>query len=92
MTPATITERRVEQIADKTAFRPFRFEASDAELDEMRRRITATRLPEKDSTTGRRGRASFRFMQMTIDAGWREVAEKALEFAKRFTKLRATAA
>ena len=49
MTPATVTERRTEQATDKTAIRPFRFEAADAELDEMRRRITATRFPEKET-------------------------------------------
>src|SRR6185295_12773906 len=49
MTPATITERVTEQITDKTAIRPFRFEAADAALDELRRRITATRFPEKET-------------------------------------------
>jgi pimeloyl-ACP methyl ester carboxylesterase len=49
MTPATVTERGLEQTTDKTAIRPFRFEASDEELDEMRRRITATRFPEKET-------------------------------------------
>ena len=49
MTPATVTERRTEQTTDKTAIRPFRFEAADAELDEMRRRIAATRFPEKET-------------------------------------------
>ena len=49
MTPATVTERRTEQTTDKSAIRPFRFEASDAELEEMRRRITATRFPEKET-------------------------------------------
>ena len=29
---------------------------------------------------------------LTIDAGWREVAETALEFVKRFTKTKAKAA
>ena len=29
---------------------------------------------------------------LTIDAGWREVAEKSLEFAKRFTTITAKAA
>ena len=49
MTPATVTERRTEPTTDKTAIRPFRFEAPDAELDDMRRRITATRFPEKET-------------------------------------------
>ena len=51
MTPAAVTERRTEQTTDKTAIRPFRFEAADAELDEMRSRITATRFPEKETVT-----------------------------------------
>ncbi len=49
MTPATATERRADETTDKTAIRPFRFEAADADLDEMRRRIKATRFPEKET-------------------------------------------
>src|SRR5437868_4755883 len=45
MTPATVTERRTEQPTDKAAIRSFRFEAPEAELIELRRRITATRFP-----------------------------------------------
>jgi hypothetical protein len=33
---------------DKTAVRPFRVEVPEAELDDMRRRIKATRFPEKE--------------------------------------------
>jgi hypothetical protein len=71
MTPATVTERRTEQTTDKTAIRPFRFKAPEAELDEMRRRITATRFPEKEpvadpsracnSPSCKRSRASSRW-------------------------------
>ena len=49
MTPATVIERRTEQTTDKTAIRPFRFGASEADLIELRRRITATRFPEKET-------------------------------------------
>jgi hypothetical protein len=35
MTPATVNERRTEETTDKTAIRLFRFEAADAELDEL---------------------------------------------------------
>src|SRR5262245_14631871 len=48
MTPATVTERHAEQ-ADKTAIRPFRFEAPEADLVDLRRRIAATRFPEKET-------------------------------------------
>ena len=51
MTPATVTERGSEQTADKTAIRPFHFEAPEAELIELRRRINATRWPERETVT-----------------------------------------
>ena len=51
MTPATVTERRTEKTIDQTAIRPFRFEAPEAHLIELRRRITATRFPEKETVT-----------------------------------------
>jgi hypothetical protein len=33
-----------------STIRPFTYRASDAELDELRRRVLATRLPEKETT------------------------------------------
>ena len=38
-----------EKSADATAIRPFTFEAPEAELEELRARITATRWPEKET-------------------------------------------
>ena len=49
MTPATATEQRHDQTKDKTGVRPFRVEVPEAELAELRRRITAARLPEKET-------------------------------------------
>ena len=49
MTPATATERPAGQTTDRNAIRPFRFEAPEADLIELRRRITATRFPEKET-------------------------------------------
>jgi hypothetical protein len=46
---SSATEQRSEQATDKTAIRPFRVNVSDAELTELRRRITATRFPEKET-------------------------------------------
>ena len=51
MTPATVTERRVGQTTDQTAIRPFRVEVPEAELTELRRRINATRWPERETVT-----------------------------------------
>ena len=78
MTPATVTERRTEQTPDKTAIRPFRFEAPEAELDEMRRRITATRFPEKETVADFSQGVQLAFIQAlarywATDYNWREV-------------------
>ena len=51
MTPATVTERRTEETTDKTAIRPFHFEAPEAELIELRRRVNATRWPDRETVT-----------------------------------------
>ena len=62
MTPATATERRSEQTTDKTAIRPFHVDVPEAELTELRRRINATRWPErKRSRMHRRACSSRRF-------------------------------
>src|SRR3954462_9117136 len=51
MTPSTVTEQRTEQTTDKTAIRPFHFEVPEAELIELRRRISATRWPDRETVT-----------------------------------------
>ena len=48
MTQTRATQRGGKHAPDKTAIRPFRFEAPEADLIELRRRITATRFPEKE--------------------------------------------
>jgi pimeloyl-ACP methyl ester carboxylesterase len=51
MTSATVTERRSEPTTDKTAIRPFRVNVSEAELTELRRRVLAARLPERETVS-----------------------------------------
>ena len=51
MTPTSATEERTEKIADKTGIRPFHVNVPDAELAELRRRIKATRWPERETVT-----------------------------------------
>jgi pimeloyl-ACP methyl ester carboxylesterase len=48
MTPSA-TEQRSEQATDKNAIRPFRVNVPEPELADLRRRIVATRLPEKET-------------------------------------------
>src|SRR5260370_4443158 len=51
MTPTTATERGSEQAADKTAIRPFHVDVPEAEITELRRRINATKWPERETVT-----------------------------------------
>ncbi|HMJ82421.1 MAG TPA: alpha/beta fold hydrolase [Vicinamibacterales bacterium] len=51
MTPTSVTEQRGTQAADKTAIRSFHVNVPEAELTELRRRINATRWPERETVT-----------------------------------------
>jgi pimeloyl-ACP methyl ester carboxylesterase len=51
MTPATLTEQRSDRVTDKNALRPFRVHVPEAELTELRRRVQATRLPERETVS-----------------------------------------
>jgi pimeloyl-ACP methyl ester carboxylesterase len=46
---ATPTSAQLLQAADDRAIRPFTFRASEAALDELRRRVAATQWPEKET-------------------------------------------
>jgi pimeloyl-ACP methyl ester carboxylesterase len=51
MTHTITAQQASEQAADKTAIRPFRVNVPEAELTELRRRINATRWPERETVT-----------------------------------------
>src|SRR3977135_1269548 len=51
MTQTTATQQGTEQAFDKTAIRPFRFNFPETELTELRRRINATKWPERETVT-----------------------------------------
>jgi len=51
MTPTTATQRGTHQASDKNAIRPFQVNVPEAELTELRRRIDATRWPERETVT-----------------------------------------
>src|SRR4029450_13236281 len=51
MTPTSATQERTQQAADPTAIRPFRINVPDAEIAALRRRIRATRWPERETVT-----------------------------------------
>jgi len=49
MTPTGAVQERTEQAADKIAIRPFHVNVPEAELTELRRRIKATRWPDRET-------------------------------------------
>jgi pimeloyl-ACP methyl ester carboxylesterase len=51
MTQTIATQRSSEQTADKNALRPFHVDVAEAELTELRRRINATKWPERETVT-----------------------------------------
>jgi pimeloyl-ACP methyl ester carboxylesterase len=51
MTQTSATQPSGEQAADKNAIRPFHVNIPEAELTELRRRINATKWPERETVT-----------------------------------------
>src|SRR5262245_1217702 len=49
MTPTSTLQRGSAPVAENTAIRPFQVSVPEAELTELRRRVTAVRLPEKET-------------------------------------------
>src|SRR6202140_5482979 len=49
MTQTTATQRGAHQASDKNAIRPFQVNFPEAELSELRRRIQATKFPERET-------------------------------------------
>jgi len=51
MTRTTVPQQAVDQASDKTAIRPFHINVPETELTELRRRINATKWPERETVT-----------------------------------------
>jgi len=51
MTPTSTRQQSTEQTTDKNAIRPFRVDVHEEELIELRRRIKATRWPDRETVT-----------------------------------------
>src|SRR6202521_2209788 len=51
MTQTTATQRGAQQASDKNAIRPFHVNVPETELTELRRRINATKWPERETVT-----------------------------------------
>src|SRR5262245_4075450 len=78
MAPATATPQRSEQATDKTAIRPFRVDVAEAELTELRRRVNATRWPERETVSDPSQGVQLATMQAlarywATDYDWRKI-------------------
>ena len=58
-----------EQAAAKTAIRPFRVNVPEAEITELRRRIDATRWPERETVTDASQGVQLAFIQALARIG-----------------------
>ena len=81
MTPTTTTQRSSERVADKTATRPFQVNVPEAELTELRRRINATKWPERETVTDATQGVQLATMQAlarywATDYDWRKIEAK----------------
>ena len=51
MTQTTATQRNTQQAPDKNALRPFHVNVPETELTELRKRVNATKWPERETVT-----------------------------------------
>jgi DNA-directed RNA polymerase specialized sigma24 family protein len=84
MTPATVTERPSEQTADKAAIRPFLVNGPEEKRTELRRRVLAARLPERETATDLSQGAPLDTVQKlarcwTTEYDWRQVEERLVD-------------
>ncbi len=82
MTTATGTRDGVEQATDATALRPFQVHVPDEELADLRRRINATRWPERETVADASQGVQLATMQKlarywATDYDWRKVRGEA---------------
>ena len=92
MTPATITQPGSKLTADQTAIRPFQVNVSEAELTELRRRINATRWPEKEPVADFSQGVPLALMQKlarywTTEYDWRKVEAKLNSYPQFITNI-----
>ena len=69
MTQTSATPRDSKQADDKNAIRPFQVNFPEADLTELRRRITATRFPEKETVADPSQGVQLAFIQRSRGIG-----------------------
>jgi len=81
MTQTTATQRGAHQASDKNAIRPFQVNVPEAELTELRRRIQATKWPERETVTDATQGVQLANMQAlarywATEYNWRKIEAK----------------
>ena len=92
MTTASATQAAIEQASDQSAIRPFQVNVPEAELTELRRRITATRFPEKETVADFSQGVQLAFIQAlarywATDYNWRKVEAKLNSYPNFLTEI-----
>ena len=92
MAQATATPPRSEQATDKTPVRPFRVNVPEAELTELRRRIKATKWPDRETVADFSQGVQLAFMQAlarywATDYDWRKVEAKLNSYPNFLTEI-----
>jgi pimeloyl-ACP methyl ester carboxylesterase len=83
---------RLADVVEATAIRPFQVNVPEAELAELRRRITATRLPEKETVSDQSQGVQLALMQAVArywatDYDWRKVEAKLNSYPQFITEI-----
>jgi pimeloyl-ACP methyl ester carboxylesterase len=92
MTQTTAKQQSSEQSSDKEAIRPFRVKVSDEALADLRRRLAATRFPDKETVSDRSQGAQVANLQELIrywgtDYDWRKAEARLNAFPQFVTNI-----
>jgi pimeloyl-ACP methyl ester carboxylesterase len=92
MAPTSATQRGSEQAADKNALRPFHVNVPESELTELRRRINATKFPERETVPDASQGVQLATMQAlgrywATEYDWRKVEAKLNSYPQFITEI-----
>jgi pimeloyl-ACP methyl ester carboxylesterase len=92
MTATSTIQQRSERVVDKNAIRPFRVNVRDADLTELRRRIEATRWPERETVADASQGVQLATIQKlarywATEYDWRKVEARLSSFPQFITEV-----
>ena len=92
MTSSAVTQPSVEQATDNTAIRPFQVNVPETEITELRRRILATRWPERETVADATQGVQLATTQAlarywATDYDWRKIEAKLNAYPQFITEI-----